>query len=525
MAGVALQHALQLPADPQPDDSQTVPMIRVITPRSARAALLSTCLLAAPAAAFQRAALPPVSQAIMNVALEPGDDGRRATLLLRDGRIAEVLAADASVPAGFLSLDGSELLCLPTFIDAYAPGMIETPEPHATQDDPLDVRGDVRIDMRQANRKGIQPAFEAHEVLEMSDKQLGAYRKAGFGYALCSPSGELLSGRSSLVALRDAAVRDAVIAPTVASHAAFRASGPGYPSTLMGYHAQLRQFFSDAQHHAALEQRQAEGRPGARPAFDAELVAGRALLAGELLVAEGEGQAAIRRWLRLGDELGLNLALSRGREAWELADVLAERATPLMLTLDWGDEPDDPRPKDEDEDEDEESDSDETADESDDDESEDDDAEEDADDDNARFVYEQPYAVRLERRLEWERNRNGAIALAEVGATFAFTTGDDKPSELLGRVRTLIEEGLPREAALRAMTSTPAGLLGLGDSAGAIEPGRVASLALWTADPLTDKKAKVAHLFVEGYPWKPAPKGEGDDDENDDNRTDNEEVR
>ena len=205
-----------------------------------------------------------------------------------------------------------------------------------------------------------------------------------------------------------------------------------------------------------------------------------------------------------------------------------------MLTLAWGEEPDDPRPEeDEDEDSEGEDGKDEGAEESasddaakEDEDSGEDETEDDAEDDLVRFVYEQPFAVRLERRLEWERNRAGAITLAEAGATFAFTTGEDKPSELLGRVRDLIEEGLPREVALAAMTSTPAGLLGLAESAGSIEAGRVASLVLWTGDPLTSKKAKVAHLFVEGYPWKPAPKGEaGNNDGDDDNRTDTEELR
>ena len=73
-----------------------------------------------------------------------------------------------------------------------------------------DVRGvrRVLIDMRQANRKGIQPSFRAAEVFALDDKLAETYRQNGFAALLSAPRGEILAGASALATTRDAAARD-----------------------------------------------------------------------------------------------------------------------------------------------------------------------------------------------------------------------------------------------------------------------------------------------------------------------------
>ena len=44
--------------------------------------------------------------------------------------------------------------------------------------------------------------------------------------------------------------------------------------------------------------------------------------------------------------------------------------------------------------------------------------------------------------------------------------------------------GLPRDAALAAITAIPADIFGLGADRGRIETGQVADLVLWSGDPL-----------------------------------------
>lgn len=450
---------------------------------------------AAPAVA-QRALDPPTPTLLRGVQLEP--DGDPVSVWLDGGRIQGVLGADADLPPGAREVDGSGLLCLPAFHDAFTQEGLATPEPEAQADDPLDVRGDVRIDMRLANRKGIQPAFRGADASDLSDKALERYRKSGFGVALQAPTGELLGGKSVLVALREGALRDRIVRSEVHSHGDFNASGRGYPSTLMGYFSQLRQFFSDAERHSQLQQRFDAGRPGPRPPFDPELDAGVELLKGRVLWCEAESRRDLRRWYRLGDEFRLELGFVGGREAGDLADLLAERGTPVVLTLNWGDEPEDPREEDEEETED----SDE-AEEAQEPEAEADagDPENDEDEDLSAWVYTEPEGVRLERRERWERRRDAAQALHAAGVPFAFGTAGEKPGDVLGKVRDLVEAGLSRDVALLALTRVPAKFAGLEGRLGQVAAGFDATVVLWDGDPLTEKKAAVRYLFVDGYAW------------------------
>jgi hypothetical protein len=108
--------------------------------------------------------------------------------------------------------------------------------------------------------------------------------------------------------------------------------------------------------------------------------------------------------------------------------------------------------------------------------------------------------VRLERRREWEQGRDCALRLREAGVRFVFGTAEEKPGELLERVRTLVEVGLPAEAALAALTGEAAEFLGAEERLGTIAPGLDATFTLWRADPLIEDGATPAWIFVDGFP-------------------------
>ena len=260
----------------------------------------------------------------------------KGTLVLRDGAIEAILDEAAPAPPGTRVIEGAGLICLPAFLDAYSRQGCTVPQPVKDQDLPPNEGADVGIDMRLANRKGIQPAFRAVEALAIAKELSEAWRKSGFGSALVARGGELLAGSSALASTREAAMRDLVLRDEVFAHGTFAASGGGYPNTFMGYFAQLRQFVLDSQRQVELERRRAEGRPGPRPPFDAALAVGSELVSGKRrLFVEAASSHDIERWLRLGDEFGLRLGFADAREAWEVRDVLARRGTPVVLTLDW----------------------------------------------------------------------------------------------------------------------------------------------------------------------------------------------
>jgi imidazolonepropionase-like amidohydrolase len=448
---------------------------------SALVAGLASVLVAASATA--QLEVRPDRWAVRNVRTTLDEAAPPATLVLRHGRVESVLDVDAPVPAGAFIIDAGGWYALPAFIDAFARTGLADVEQTADQDVPVDTGSDVRIDMREANRRGVQPSFRAVEALALGDDAEG-WRESGFGAALVAPGGSLLAGTSALCATRAAAARDLVLAADVFAHGEFRAPRGGYPSTLMGYIAQLRQVFLDARRHAALERRHAQGRPGPRPPYDAELDAVVQLLGGErILVVDAETDRDIRRWLKLSDDFGFRLAVSGGRDAWKMADELAVRGIPVVLTLDWGDEPEDP-----------------DADASEDEPEEGGEAQEAAaSSEEARWVYEEPLEVKRDRRRRWEETRDGVLRLSEAGVTLVFGSGGDGPEELLERVRALVAAGLPADVARAALTRGAADLLGVPGRLGEIAPGMDASFGIWTADPVTED-AQLTWLFVDGEP-------------------------
>lgn len=459
-------------------------------------ALASFGLSLVPSLAAQAAARPQPTF-VRGVALDRAGE-RKGSLYLRDGAIVAVLDADAPAPAGTRIIEGEGLLCLPAFLDAYSRQGVTTAPPVKDQDIPPDEQADVGIDMRQANRKGIRPAFQAARGLALTKEQAEAWRKSGFGAVLVAPGGELLAGSSALAVTREAAMRDVVLREDVFAHAAFAASGGGYPSTLMGYFAQLRQFFLDSQRQLELMRRHDEGRPGPRPPSDAELVVGGELVSGKRrLLCEAEGMEDFARWFRIAREFGLQLGFVGGREAWRAQESLKSAGVPLVLTLDWGKEVDDPRPA---EKENEEKAADEAAGDA-------AAAPAEADVTSAAVApaepvweYTEPLAVRLEKRRLWEEKRDNALRLHEAGIPFAFGSASQKPGDLLANVRTLVKNGLPAEAALHALTLGAAEMLGVERRLGAVAAGKDATFALWRSDPLTDEKAAVAWTFVDGFP-------------------------
>jgi len=485
--------------------------LRTLERGARRATVLGLTLLCttSTAAAAQDAA-PAERLVVRGVHTSSNEAAPSMSILIEDGRIVSVRTDDTATPgARVIEVDG--LYALPAFIDAFATSAIATATPDAVQDVPVDTGSDVRVEMREANRKGIQPTFNAASALVEEEAVGEPWRASGFGVVLAAPSGELLSGLSCVASTREAAARDRVIEAGVFAHAAFRASGQGYPGTLMAYHAQLRQFFWDAGRHAELVRREAQGRPGPRPPYDLELEAGIALINGEQrLVCEAQTSRDVQRWLRLSDELGFRIGIAGGREIARSAEELAARGIPVILTLDWDDEPDD---VDEEETVEEEGATTEageagteeaafTA------------AEEEAAEDTRSWIYEEPEGVRRERRRLWEsEQRDTALRLHEAGVTLAFGTDGTKPKDLLKNVRALVEAGLPAEVARRALTRGAAQLLGVDDRMGRIVAGQDATFALWTADPL-EEDAQLAWIFVDGVAHEfeieePGAEGEG----------------
>jgi hypothetical protein len=117
-----------------------------------------------------------------------------------------------------------------------------------------------------------------------------------------------------------------------------------------------------------------------------------------------------------------------------------------------------------------------------------------------------PIRVIVSPGLSLKPNTRDRIAMArllhEAGVEFAFAQPDTR--ELLATqdfplfsVAYLVKSGLPRAAALEALTARPAALLGLDQVLGSVEPNKAANLLIFQGDPL-DPASQLSQVLIEG---------------------------
>lgn len=98
--------------------------------------------------------------------------------------------------------------------------------------------------------------------------------------------------------------------------------------------------------------------------------------------------------------------------------------------------------------------------------------------------------------------------LAKAGVSFAFVSDAPAVPEELLRVSAAfaVKYGLDRQAALRALTTTPAELLGIDAQRGSIVEGKAADLVVWSGDPLS-LGSEVELVLIDGrVTWRKGDK-------------------
>jgi imidazolonepropionase-like amidohydrolase len=443
----------------------------------ALAALETVC---SPLAAQPPEVLRPTVFAIREarVFCEPGKVLPRATIVIRDGLIAAVGPA-VKVPPDALIIDDKKLTVYPGFIDAmstwgFDPALRRSETGPAA---PVDFASEALAATRADNRKGLTPEFVVSTALRMEPDPAEAWRRQGFTTHLVAPDGGFIVGQSALVSLSGAPPREAVLRSPVAMHAALHSMGGSgdYPRSLMGVFAHVRQTLLDAGHYqrvrAAFEK---DGSSGHRPPFDPALAALGPVLEQKLpVVFEADSRDEIHRALDFAAEFRLRPIIYGGREAWKAADRLKKEQVPVLLRLNFVEQP------------------------------------------QARMgrrvsgpFYESsagqegdgavPKRVLAEHERQLKEEIHNAAALAQKGVRFAFSgQGLEKPEKFRENLRKVLAEGLSPDAALAALTMDAARLLGIDKQLGTIASGKPAHLVVTDGD-FQEAKTQVCYVFADG---------------------------
>ena len=448
----------------------------------------------------------PIAITDVTIVIEPGNTVENGTILIANGHIVTA-GENVAIPSHAELIDGKGLIAYPGLIDGQTfLGIPKEQRESAVRERAEDVNPDRSQRplpaTRFANRRGIRPHFRAASLFTADQDAIKAHRSGGFAAALIAPRDGILSGTSAFVNLSGVPIRRCVLDADVAMHGSFRTGEEGdYPGTLLGIFAQFRQVMLDAGRHTKVQEF-AKRHPASadRPPVDETLDAIQPLLRrSQRLFFEANTENEIRRALDLAGEFNLDVGITGAKEAWKVIDRIKAENIPLIVSLKFDDEPEygkkkkaDSKKKPESSEEDKDADPKEKSPE-----------EESKSEKKAgkkkdeKKIYE-PLRARKERRRLWEEQVANTIRLHEAGVPFALRTRDLKgTSKFWTNLRTVIDRGLPEDAALTALTSVPARMFGLGDRLGAIRPNRIANLTLMSK-PLSDEKAKVKFVFVDG---------------------------
>lgn len=385
------------------------------------------------------------------IVVSPGNVVSNGTIVLRDG-VIEAVGANVNAPADARVWDMSGRTIYPGFIDAYAAVGMRT---ELSEEELADERGAVYWNPQV--RSGVDAALD-FAVADTAGPL--AMRNQGFTVALSVPRLGMFRGQAAVVSLGRGSVAERVIRPAVAHSLVMsrdRQLGGGYPSSGMGAMAFIRQTLLDAQWHTRTSAAYQQNPVGMRrPEANVALLALRPVLDGAqpLLVETGDEEEALRA-LRLADEFDLNVWLRGSGSEYQMIDRFRGLDVPLILPVDFPQAPD-------------------------------------------AATVEQSLGLDLGELRHWRLAPSNPALLAQAGVTFALTSdGLADRSRFLPNVRTAVQRGLAPDVALAALTTVPAGLLGIGRTHGTLERGRVANLVVADGD-LFSGTGDIESVWVDG---------------------------
>jgi len=401
-----------------------------------------------------------------------GPPVENATIVVSRGLITAV-GKDVAIPPEAWVIDGKGLTVYPGLVDAFTDVGIPAAPVASGEGGP---RGSQERARGPEDRPYSTPWRSAADEVSLSDKRIETWRNGGFTTVVSSPKGGIFPGQAAVLDLAGERAGDLVVKSPVAIPLAFQTSGGfggGFPSSIMGVLAYVHQVWLDTDWSIKAQTiYEKNPRSAARPRYDrTEAALAEALEDHALVLIPANNSIQLRRALELVERWHVNGVLYGGQMAYEVTPEIAAKKLPVLVNLKWPE------------------------------------AEKDADPED------KPSLRTLQFR---DRAPSSPAALAKAGVKFAFYSGGiTAPKDALKAAKKSIDAGLPAEAALRALTLSPAEIFGVADRLGSIENGKIANLVVADGD-LFEEKTSIKMVFVDGHrfeirePEKPKEPPKGD---------------
>lgn len=295
------------------------------------------------------------------------------------------------------------------------------------------------VDM-QLQGDPVRAAFDVVDGINPRSVLIPVNRAAGLTTVLSAPGGGLIAGQAAIIDLAGASTDEMVVQPRAAMVANYSVGAAG--GARGGVTMRLREVLDDARFWRENQAAFSAGRTRDLSASRLDLEALGPVLEGEVpFIVNVHRASDIEAVLRIAEEFGLDLVIAGGSEAWMVADRIAAADVPVIV----------------------------------------------------KPLNNNPSGFdRLGARFD------NATLLDRAGVKVIIGSFDAHNARwLILEAGNAVRFGLSWDAALRAVTLSPAEALGVADRYGSLEVGKVGNLVVWTGDPF-ELSTRVEAVVIRG---------------------------
>lgn len=402
----------------------------------------------------------------VNIIQGPGRKIDMGTIVVKDGLIVAV-GKGIAVPPEATVIKADSMYVYAGFIDGLSNTGVKKPKEE--REERVKDPGNPPPD-----RAGINPQVDVRQFLDPAERSVEEMRNLGFTVAQVVPYGNFLPGKAAVILLNGKSADDMVLVNQTALYSELTGARGMYPSTTMAVMAKWRELYRQSSYSKSYDQLYASNRNGLpRSGNDHILEAFYPVIDQRIPVLfKSEKILEAQRIMTLKSDLGFPLVLADVKEGWPIINKLKASGAKIFLSLDLPEEIKKEEKKD-------------------------------------GKKEEKPKGAAGVEKEALDKRKADAIAsytaqaaeFQKAGIPFGFSASTAKSKDIPANLRRMIAAGLSEDAALAALTTTPAQLLGLSDRIGSIDAGKMANLVI-SDKSYFNEKAKVRYVFVDGDMFK-----------------------
>jgi len=371
---------------------------------------------------------------------------KKATMVIKKGKILSV-GKNIRIPEDAIVDDLEGKFIYPSFIDLYSEYGMDSKSasvPRSYMSRPV---WNSKTDGPYYWNDAIRPYVRAVNGFHVDEKSAKIVRDIGFGAVVTQKHDGIMRGTSALVSLKNDDEEDVVLNGKVATGLSVLkgSSQMNYPNSLMGVAALLRQTLHDASWYKIQTD---------QSFYDESL---EAINHSNRLpsVFQVRNKLELIRFAQIGKEFNTAFVMKGNGDEYQLIQEISEAGVSVILPLNYPKAPD------------------------------------------VSDSYESvlvPYAD----LKHWELAPINPSALVDKNIEIAFTTDGLKDKKQFRKnLLKAVKYGLSKEDALKALTFTPAKLMGVETEVGTLEAGKIANFLI-TSDEFFEEDCTVYENWVQG---------------------------